>query len=136
MVTRTINWCRSNRRTVAFIVLWAASTLGLYFISVHQSEFENEVAQRRGQSCKISETKQAKDVKQLVKYYEYLLALSPEERNQTINKFIFKTLPDVELEASTDDAPDFCDEPGVGLPEPDMKIPARPKVLDEIYGAK
>jgi hypothetical protein len=70
-------------------------------------------------------------VRALRKTYLYLEQLKPAERRTTLNRFILHKLPSVEREARTDQAPGFCDEPGIGLPEPDPRIPQRPKGLRE-----
>jgi hypothetical protein len=84
---------------------------------------------RRDQSCKLTETAQLKKVESLENTYRYLSALTTEERATTLNRFIFQGLRKQEQEARIDSAPKFCDEPGIGLPEPDPPIPARPQNL-------
>lgn len=110
---------------IVSVVASLALLSSVYFYVRIQAEGE----QRRDQSCGISEAKQHKDIRQLADTYRYLLALSPAEQRSTFNTFIRARLPLAEREAAEDDAPPFCDEDGVGLPEPDLKVPRRPRAL-------
>lgn len=89
-----------------------------------------ETAERRDQSCKISEQKQRGDVDQLKQTYDFLT--NPPPGLENLVPIALTQLPQVEREAKADDAPAFCDEPGVGEPEPDPKLPKRPKGLPEL----
>lgn len=85
-----------------------------------------EQFERRDQSCRLFEGDHLADVQSLEKTYEYLGALTPEERKTTLNKTILNGLAEQEREAKVDSAPDFCDKPNTGLPEPDPVVPTRP----------
>jgi hypothetical protein len=87
-----------------------------------------ENRERRDQACAISERKQASDILKLERTYAYLLRQPREafEEKNSLPSEVVRALPQSEEEARTDDAPPFCDEPGIGLREPDMKVPARP----------
>jgi hypothetical protein len=96
----------------------------------------DEGAQRRNQTCVIFERKQKKDVDQLRDTYHYLAQLSPREyaeakagRGELLNRAVIANLPKTVADAKEDDAPEFCDAPGVGLPEPDPVLPKRPRRL-------
>lgn len=89
-----------------------------------------EARERQDQLCTIAERKQLADVRQLHSTYDYLAKkvaqdIDPNAGVISLND-ILASLPQVEEDAFFDDAPEFCDEPGVGLPEPDPEIPTRP----------
>jgi hypothetical protein len=84
---------------------------------------------RRDQACAISEAKQRRDIDSLRRTYDYLLTLSPTEKRDPINRAVLAGLPRTEADARLDDAPPYCDEPGIGEPEPDPTIPRRPIAL-------
>lgn len=99
-------------------------------------EAKIEQRDRVNDFCLIFETKQKSDVDSLAQTYRYLADLTPKQLATPLNRAILANLPRTIREATTDDAPDYCDEPGaaaekkgarpVGLPEPDDKIPERP----------
>ena len=84
-----------------------------------------ESAERRDQTCNLFETDHLQDVRQLRATYRYLAGLPLEERTRPLTQAVLQGLPQLEREARADPAPDFCDEPFVGLPEPDPVIPKR-----------
>jgi hypothetical protein len=90
---------------------------------------EREGVQRRDQLCQLFETDHLADVKRLKRTYQYLEAVSRRKRRGALNAEITRGLPDLEREAAADSAPDFCDAPDVGLPEPDPVVPERPQSL-------
>ena len=102
-------------------------------------DFQREGHERRDQTCLIFERDQLREVQQLRKTYEYLLGLTPAQRREPLNQAVLQQLPELEGQAREDDAPPYCDEPGVeaerrgeppiGLPEPDARPPARPDGL-------
>lgn len=101
-------------------------------------QIAREGAVREDQFCLLTERDHRQDVRTLRETYEYFLKLTPAELKQTINQVILSNVPKTETEAKTDSAPEVCDEPGkygdknVGLPEPDPKVPKRPKELDTL----
>lgn len=87
----------------------------------------DEATARADQVCRIFEQAHKDDVDQLIQTYAYLDKLTPQEVHDPLNTFVILNLPTQEKRARTDSAPEFCDEPGVGLPEPD---PVLPKMRD------
>jgi hypothetical protein len=85
-----------------------------------------EQAERRDQNCHLFEGDHLRDVEDLRSTYKYLNQLTAVERRTAINQAILRSLPMAEGEARVDRAPDYCDAPGVGLPEPDPVVPDRP----------
>jgi hypothetical protein len=83
----------------------------------------NEAGDRKEQNCQLFESDNLQDVRALKATYDYIEALNPDEIQSTINQFIIVSVPDAQIEAATDQAPDYCDDPGVALPEPDPKVP-------------
>ena len=125
--SQMVRWTRFV--LVAFVLLAVAFFL-LWSDSRRQAETsKREIAERVDQNCTLFETDHKSDVDRLGNTYRYLLAVRPEERGQTINQFVLNGLPDLEREARVDSAPDYCDQPKVGLPEPDPAIPRRPAAL-------
>jgi hypothetical protein len=98
-------------------------------------DLAREGAAREDQFCLLTERDHRQDVRSLRATYSYLLSLTPEERQSTLNQLVLRELPKTEVEAKTDAAPKLCDQPGrygdrnVGLPEPDPRIPKRPPKL-------
>lgn len=88
-------------------------------------QLEREGAERRDQMCRLFETQHAIDVERLYRTYEYLNDLPRAEWGKPLTRAIVVDLPRLEDEARRDSAPAFCDEEGVGLPEPDPDLPAR-----------
>lgn len=117
-------------------VLLAAITL---FLSVWLiARTENEGNARRDQTCEVFEGAYAEEVRGLKDVYRFILRESPEERKSTLSQFIIAQLPRSEAEAKSDSdtrgqqVPDYCDKPGIGRPEPDPKVPERPKALEKL----
>jgi hypothetical protein len=90
------------------------------------AQLKSETAQRINETCTISETKQKSDVDRLAQTYKYLGGLSKTEMAESLNRAVLASLPSVIREAQLDDAPGYCDAKGVGLPEPDPKLPVPP----------
>lgn len=86
---------------------------------------QNETKDRVSQTCELFEGAHLNDVTQLKQTYKYIDALGPREVKDTINQFIISGLPELELKARSDPAPEYCDEPDVGLPEPDPVLPKK-----------
>lgn len=120
-----------ERRLLRWAVRWMlVITVGLCaFVTVAIVSFNAEQAERRDQSCAITEGQQRDEVVQLRRTYDYLLSLSPAERRDPLNRAILAQLTQTEARAKQDNAPEFCDDDGVGLPEPDMPVPDRPLAL-------
>ena len=106
---------------------------------VSLDRFLRESRERRNEACRISEYEQAREVRQLRRTYEFLPRLLREDPDGILAAASRGSLAALESDARTDNAPAYCDEPGVaaeargeppvGLPEPDPKIPPRPPGL-------
>ena len=97
---------------------------------------EREQTERRNQTCTLNEGDHLQDVTELRRTYkrlpqalEFYLETAPERLRPFLRNAIASDLVRLEKEARIDAAPQFCDEPGIGLPEPDPVIPKRPKGL-------
>lgn len=121
-------WGRWGRDFITFIAV-ALAVYSVYANSV-------ETKERVDESCTISETKQKADVDALIATYRYLGELSGKELAQPLNKAVLAGLPTTVRNAQTDDAPSYCDEPDVGLPEPDDKVPEVPEDLKQYVPTK
>ena len=113
------------------LVLAAFSLLASVWL---YTKTQDESRARRGQTCTITEREQAAEVQQLRNTYEYLLELEGVQLHDPLNRALLRQLPMVEARAEEDNAPKFCDEPGIGLPEPDEKVPDRPARLRRLTG--
>lgn len=130
-----MRWLWRHKAILAWVVLASVTALAIRQNYSAIQKINQEGVERRDQSCTISERKQLTDVRQLQRVYLYLLKLSPSEARSPINMAIRQSLPIAEGEAHQDDAPDFCDEPHVGLPEPDQCVPPRPVALGGKWGS-
>lgn len=90
---------------------------------------QGEGARRRDQTCRLFERQAATAVDRLTQTYAYLARLTPEQRREPINVAVIAQLRTTEQDAKTSAAPTYCDEAGVGLPEPNRRIPKRPSSL-------
>lgn len=88
---------------------------------------KREGLKRRDQLCLADENAHLRDVKKLRATYRFLLGPPPPAPSSLVLA-VRLGLSSQEADAR-DHAPDFCDEPGIGLPEPDPIIPRRPKAL-------
>jgi hypothetical protein len=120
----------------SMVVTLIVCTLGLILISQQASRiqdaqvsFKAETRERVNQTCRILEGKQRDTVDQLKQTYTYLLGLSPAEKRSPLNRAVLANVPKLERDARVNDAPAYCNDPGVGLPEPDPEPPARPAQL-------
>jgi hypothetical protein len=113
------------------LVLSAGSVL---FTVLLFTDLRDEIAQRRDQACVITEREQDAEVQALVNTYRYLSELTGEQLHDPLNRAVLRQLPMVEARARADNAPPYCDEEGVGLPEPDRRVPERPRVLWRLTG--
>jgi hypothetical protein len=89
-------------------------------------EQRKETAARINETCRISETKQRSDVEALAQTYKYLGGLSGRQLAEPLNKAVLANLPSTIREAQTDDAPSYCQRPGVGLPGSPPRLPVKP----------
>lgn len=82
--------------------------------------------------CGLAEGTHYAKVQELSRTYDYLGKLHGQELDLTINRFVVANLPRQEKEAHFDEAPDTCDHFGLGRPEPDPVVPARPANVDKL----
>ena len=87
---------------------------------------KKEGQERREQNCIWFETDHKDDVDQYRKTIEYLKGLNDQQRMESINRAVLANLGELRQEARTDRAPQYCDKPNVGLPEPDPVLPLDP----------
>ncbi len=116
-------------QAIVYLACFAAVGYSYWVNHNNIDQIKTERTERTNQSCNISERKQQGDVRSLKLTYDYLVSLTPEQAREPLNALIYRELPRAEKEARLDDAPSFCDEPGIGLPEPDPKVPERPQAL-------
>jgi hypothetical protein len=101
--------------------------------TVHKLDQEAEV--RRSQTCETFEGAYAEQIRRLENTYVFLLLPGIRERSPDLYDFALRELPTLERGAESDDdpfgprVPAYCDDPNVGLPEPDPKVPRRPDGL-------
>lgn len=119
-------WAWHNLVPLTAVALAFWSVLG---VQRAVDETAREGAERRDQICLSAEREHLNDVTSLTRTYEYLGSLTRGERMQPLNRFLIRSLPEAENKVRIDPAPPFCDEPDVGLPEPDPRIPHRPAEL-------
>jgi hypothetical protein len=111
---------------------WSLADNAIEEIERTQARVAMETKERRHQICLSAEREHLGNVTRLLRTYDYLQELDPQRPLSLLNKAILRQLPDVELEARTDQAPEFCDEPDLGLPEPDPLVPPRPDSIPEL----
>lgn len=154
-ITQAVAEDRRNRR-VATRIAYALIGVGLFVFVLllfnNQSTIEKQIVanralavkisregtERRTQTCTTFESAHRQEVTQLASTYKFLAQLTPAERSTTFNRFIINTVPSTEADALSDsddrgvNVPAYCDEPNVGLPEPDPIVPKRPKELENV----
>lgn len=118
----------------------AAFAVAAYtFFSVHALINKQNATnrERRNDTCLGFEGTHRQEIRNLENTYKYLLSVPPAERRRGLSGFILRfSLPEAERAAMRDDdfdgvyVPHYCDEPNVGLPEPDPTVPQRPKGLE------
>lgn len=125
-----------NRAVVGYLILLAfvlAGFVRVEFVARDARDLaetqKRDSRERIDQSCTLFERDHLTDVQRLRNTYRYLAQLRPSEVDQPLNRFVIRALPETEREARQDTAPRYCDEPGLGLPEPDPVIPQRPQNL-------
>jgi hypothetical protein len=111
-------------------VALVASLVALASVPLVYIKISNEGRERRDQTCTQSEREHLVKVQELRRTYGFLT--NPKKRRLLgpgLTKLVILGLPRTEREARVDPAPPFCNEPGIGLPEPDPVIPPRPHGL-------
>jgi hypothetical protein len=120
---------KNHRSTIGYVFLVVYVTVIGGVAVEQQRDFNEEALRARSANCLQFERDHLRDVDQLRQTYAYLEQLRPGEFEQPINRFIVARLSETETAARTDTAPDYCDEPGLGRPEPDPVVPERPAYL-------
>ena len=99
-------------------------------------QIKQESRGRRDQSCSLSEREHLEDIRTLRRAYrrtpkalEFYLQVAPRGFRPFLRNAVYADLARLEKEARVDRAPEFCDAPGIGLPEPDPVVPKRPPNL-------
>jgi hypothetical protein len=125
----------SYGRFLTWLAVLAAFT-ALVLVGVGFYHLDQETTERRSQTCLWFEGDHLDDVNQLRRNYkrlpgalEFYLEAAPKRLHPFLVGAITSDLERLEAEARVDAAPAFCDEPDVGLGEPDPVIPERPKNL-------
>jgi hypothetical protein len=121
-MVRTLNIAWSYVRAHAWLVV----TVILFTLAAAQ-------ATATSQFCGLAEGVQREHVRTLERTYDYLAALETKDLNSTLTRFALANLPNAEAEARHDAAPAICDHLGLGLPEPDDPVPARPERVDRLF---
>jgi hypothetical protein len=127
---------------VGTVILLLWSNLNRVEDVVQQNKATNvrvaaETVERRDQLCTSLEGAHLDEVNQLRDTYRFIGELSVKEvTHDPLTRFVVLNITKTEEDARTDEAPDYCDEPGaeaekkgaapVGLPEPDPVVPGRP----------
>ncbi len=112
---------------------WFITTI-LCFLAVFLSYYlpAQESKKRRDQTCALLEATHKRNVDNLNSTYDYISELKEREVHDTLTIFVLRNLPQAETSTRIDDAPQFCDEPGIGLPEPDPVINERPERVSKL----
>lgn len=109
------------------VVIAIALSLWSTWISHQQIDrVRAEGAERRDQTCLIFERQQKAAVDQVGQTYRYLAGLTPKQLGEPLNRAVIANLPQLVHDATTAEAPVYCDAKGVGLPEPDPQLPHPP----------
>lgn len=85
----------------------------------------SEARERRDQNCRVFEGQHLANVRRLTATYGYLETLPRSDYGNSLTLAVLRGLRSQEEEARLDTAPPYCDEPNVGLSEPDPKLPAK-----------
>lgn len=154
-IVQAVEEDRRNRRLsirAAYTLIGVGLAVLLLAVYIQQNKIQDQVArarelsvsiqkegaERRSQNCTTFEGAHRQEVDRLNQTYAYILKLTPAERRTTLNRTVIAGVPRLETEASSDSdnegvlVPSYCDEPGVGLPEPDPIVPKRPAKLKKI----
>lgn len=114
---------RSTRRARALAILAAVIAIGGVALGAYSLYLGGH---RRDEACLRDEREHKREVRGLRDLYTYFAGLSPKQaRSDPVTQFALTQLPQARREARSDEAPEYCDEEGVGLPEPDPKLPPR-----------
>jgi hypothetical protein len=126
LVGVTRRFWRDHKATAAWVFIFVYVTVVAAVGFDSQRDFNAEALRARDANCLQFERDHLADVTQLRQTYFYLAQLRDDELGDAINRFVIARLPETERLARTDTSPDYCDAPGLGLPEPDPVLPKRP----------
>src|SRR3954447_1550669 len=135
-----VEWLEGRyRRVTELLIAMLVTTLlvvtvGFVVVGNQADDLTTEVNNREAdtkarvdESCRLAEGKQRDSVLLLRQTYTFLV--HPPKALEGLVPYAKANLPKVEADARTNDAPDYCNAPGVGLPEPDPEVPVRPLAL-------
>jgi hypothetical protein len=105
------------------VVFGVALALNIAFSAAQFFRISQEGNERRHQICLAAEREHLAAVDRLKRVYAYLTG---DNRQPALDRVALAELPRTEEQARWDVAPEFCDVPGLGLPEPDPVVPGRP----------
>ena len=111
-----------------WVVAVVALLMGAWSLYGWQSESQSRLTLAnlvRDQNCLVFEGQHLTDVEQLRSTYAYLETLPRSEWGSPLNAAIVRGLDPLEKKARMDSAPEYCDEPNLGLPEPDPRLPPK-----------
>lgn len=107
---------------------WIAYGLVALFFAAGGGYVLHESAVREDGQCRIFEKDEEQAVQQLETTY---LFMTGRDEDAELYDVALEGLPRAEAEAVSENAPGYCNDEGVGLPEPDPTIPERPPLLDK-----
>lgn len=132
------NWWHRNQSGIVGFLCGAVLALVLlcaYFVKANHdtiAKIEDESTQRRDQSCRGWEKAHAQEIKELKRSYAFYRDPSPALKPLLDNPISLIVLRERVRNAQSDQdqfgqfVPKYCDEPGVGVKEPDPKVPKTP----------
>lgn len=129
---------REEMRSLARQVRQARTYIGTLFIITFLSFvggawfLKHEADVREDGQCRIFEGDQQAEREELADTYAYLAGAQlrgPESTDTQLYEFALARLPQTIEKAREDQAPDYCDDENVGLPEPDYPMPSKPQGL-------
>jgi hypothetical protein len=120
-------WWDVWARDFIVVVAIALSLWSTYLSHQQVKQVKQESTERRDQTCVIFERQAQAAVDQVVATYKYIAGLKPHELAEPLNQAVLAQLPQTVANANNSEAPPYCDQPGVGLPEPNPQLPNPPR---------
>lgn len=108
------------------------AAFALFFAVLLFYKIDSEGKERRDQACQGAEGKHLEEVKQLRRTYDYFVHPPPGFEKLLKDPRTIQQLHEAEKAAKNDGdqfgefVPAYCDEPGIGRPEPDPTLPHKP----------
>lgn len=137
-------WNGLFKRPAVFVIFSmctvVAAVLIFFYISLDGAinKINSEREERTDQACRGYELQYAEEVKELRNTYKLLEDPPPEFVGLLKNPLVVDSILEDERNVQNDRdefgvyvAP-YCDEPGVGLEEPDPVVPERPKAVTDL----